>query len=411
MKELRIGIIGTGMISHRHMTVWSNIPGTKVVAAAEIDEAKLKKWGQQYQIPEECLYTDFRKMLKRDDLDCIDVCVHNNLHTPVSVAVMKAGYPCYSEKPMAATYADAKILYDAQKAYGQKLAVQISSIYNLQTRYAKKMIEEGKLGKIYHARSVGHRREGRPGMDMPDFSRDFISKEIGGHGPLGDLGIYHLAQMLYIMGMPELESVYGFNSADYYQDQRLLPGGLKYEVEDLSVGLARFKGGISMDIYEDWAMHMDEVGSSFVAGSMGGLKLIDVDCTGGELAKRKDGMIVGGGKVQKPTLEYFGYEDGQMVTKTIDCQANGRRETLVDPSVYLYNDNQVHWAAYVRGELDDSNRIDSPYIALQTALLSEGIFLSHKLRRSVTAEEIKALSEPMGVRKQNTPWGVIEYDF
>ncbi len=34
MKELRIGIIGTGMISNRHMTVWSNIPGAKVVAGA-----------------------------------------------------------------------------------------------------------------------------------------------------------------------------------------------------------------------------------------------------------------------------------------------------------------------------------------------------------------------------------------
>lgn len=411
MKELRIGIIGTGMISHRHMTVWSKIPNTKVVAAAEIEEGKLKAWGEQYHIPEDCLYTDFREMLKRDDLDCIDVCVHNNLHTPVAVAVMKAGYPCYSEKPMAATYADAKILYDAQKTYGQKLAIQISSIYNLQTRYARKLVEEGKLGKIYHARSVGHRREGRPGMDMPEFSRDFINKKVGGHGPLGDLGIYHLAQMLYIMGMPELESVYGFNSADYYQDQRLLPNGLTYEVEDLSVGLARFKEGISLDIYEDWAMHMDDVGSSFIAGTMGGIKLIDVDTTGGELAMKEDGKIIGGGEVQVPTLQLFGYEDGQMISKVIECQSNGKREVLVDPRMKLYNDNQVHWAAYVRGELDEKTRIDSPYIALQTAKLSEGIILSHKLGRSVTADEIEVMSEPMGIRRQETPWGVIEYDF
>ncbi len=411
MKELRIGIIGTGMISHRHMTVWGNIPDTRVVAAAEIDEAKLQAWGQKYQVPKDCLYTDFREMLKRDDLDCIDVCVHNNLHTPVSVAVMKAGFPCYCEKPMASTYADARILYDAQRTYGQKLAVQISSIYNLQTRYAKKLVEEGKLGKLYHARSVGHRREGRPGMDMPNFTRDFISREIGGHGPLGDLGIYHLAQMLYIMGMPKLESVYGVSSDCYFQDPRLLPKGLAYEVEDLSVGLARFAGNISLDIYEDWAMHMDEVGSSFLAGSMGGLKLIDVDTTGGELAREKNGVIRGGGAVQQPTLEFFGYEDGQMVSKVINCQANGRREVLVDPGMYLHNDNQVHWAAYVRGELTDADRIDSPYLALQTALLSEGIILSGQLHRSVTAEEIEALSAPMSVRRQQTPWGVIEYDF
>ena len=179
----------------------------------------------------------------------------------------------------------------------------------------------------------------------------------------------------------------------------------------MSVGLARFEGGISMDIYEDWAMHVDDVGSSFIAGSMGGLKLIDVDTTGGELAQSKDGSIIGGGMVQNPTLEFFGYEDGQMVSKVIDCQANGRREALVDPKVRLYNDNQVHWAAYVRGDLTDENRIDSPYIALQTALLSEGIIISGNLGRSVTADEIEAMSEPMGVRRQQTPWGVIEYDF
>ena len=148
-KELRIAIIGCGMISHRHMTVIENLNkrgyNLRVVAAAETDKEKLEKWGKQYGVAEENLYQDFREMLKRDDIDEVEVCVHNNLHTSVATAVMAAGYDCYSEKPMAASYADAKILYDAQKKYGKKLAVQISSIYNPQTRIAKKMIEEGKL--------------------------------------------------------------------------------------------------------------------------------------------------------------------------------------------------------------------------------------------------------------------------
>ena len=297
-KELRIAIIGCGMISHRHMTVIENLNkrgyNLRVVAAAEIDKEKLEKWGKQYGVAEENLYQNFREMLKRDDIDEVEVCVHNNLHTSVATAVMAAGYDCYSEKPMAASYADAKILYDAQKKYGKKLAVQISSIYNPQTRIAKKMIEEGKLGKVYHVRSVGHRRQGRPGYDMPFFSPDFINPKVGVHGPLFDLGIYHLAQMLYVLGMPELESVYGMQSCDYWTDERIDKiTNRTAPVEDLGVGMARFKGGISMDIYEDWAMHIDDVGPSFVAGSMGGLKLIDVDTTGGELAVPKGGVIVG----------------------------------------------------------------------------------------------------------------------
>jgi predicted dehydrogenase len=61
MKNLRIGIIGTGAISNRHMKVWSHIPQVEVVAAAEIDEKKLNAWNEQYKVKN--IYTDFREML------------------------------------------------------------------------------------------------------------------------------------------------------------------------------------------------------------------------------------------------------------------------------------------------------------------------------------------------------------
>ena len=420
MKEIRIAIIGCGMISHRHMTVIENLKkrgqALKVVAAAEVDKAKLEAFGEKYGLPADCLYQDFREMLKRDDIDEVEVCVHNNLHTSVSTAVMAAGFDCYSEKPMAASYADAKILYDAQKKYGKKLAVQISSIYNPQTRIAKKMIAEGKLGKIYHVRSVGHRRQGRPGYDMPFFSHDFISPTVGVHGPLFDLGIYHIAQMLYVLGMPELESVYGFQSCDYWTHpaidklvNRTAP------VEDLGVGMARFKGGICMDIYEDWAIHMEDIGCSFVVGSLGGLKFLDVDQTGGPMAVPEGGTIVGGGDLQKPRLVYYGVnEDNQLFETKLDCaigDVTGQQELLIHPEMAMYNDNQLQWYSYLRGDLTDETRVDSPYIAMQTAFLSEGVVLSSELGRSVTADEIRAMSKSIAIREQETPFGVIKFDF
>ena len=420
MKELRIGIIGCGMISHRHMTVIENLKALgynlKVVAAAEVKKDRLMAWGKQYGLDEKDLYQDFREMLKRDDIDEIEVCVHNNLHTSVATAVMAAGFPCYSEKPMAASYADAKILYDAQKKYGQKLAIQISSIYNPQTRIAKKMIAEGKLGKVYHARSVGHRRQGRPGYDMPFFSPDFIDPKVGVHGPLFDLGIYHLAQMLYVLGMPELESVYGFQSCDYWTDpaiDKLV--GRTAPVEDLGVGMARFKGGLCMDIYEDWAIHMEDIGGSFIAGSLGGLKFLDVDQTGGPMAVPAGGQIVGGGNLQKPRLVYYGVDSEAKLFETkLDCaigDTTGQQELLIHPEMAMYNDNQLQWYSYLRGILTDETRIDSPYIAMQTALLSEGVVLSNELGRSVTVDEIKKMAKSIAIRDQETPFGTIHYDF
>lgn len=420
MKEIRIAIIGCGMISHRHMTVIQNLKkrgqNLTVVAAAEIDKKKLEAFGKQYDIPENCLYQDFREMLKRDDIDEVEVCVHNNLHTSVATQVMAAGFDCYSEKPMAASYADAKILYDAQKKYNRKLAIQISSIYNPQTRIAKRMIADGALGKVYHARSVGHRRQGRPGYDMPDFSRDFIDPQVGVHGPLFDLGIYHLAQMLYVLGMPELESVYGVQSCEYWTHPAIDKlTGRKAPVEDLAVGIARFKDGLSMDIYEDWAIHMDEIGTSFIAGSKGALKFTDVDQTGGPMAVPEGGQIVGGGDLQLPRLTYFGIDDHNNLFETkLECaigDITGQQELLIHPEMAMYNDNQLQWYSYLRGELTDETRVDSPYIAMQTAFLSEGVVLSSELGRSVTADEIRAMAKSIAIRDQETPFGVIHYDF
>jgi predicted dehydrogenase len=401
MKELRIGIIGTGAISNLHAQVWKQIPGVTVVAGCDIDKPKLEAWGAKYGITD--LYTDYRQLLARDDIEAVDVCVHNNLHTPLAVAVMKAGKHCYSEKPMAGSYIDAKTIYKAASTYGVKLAIQCSSIFNNQTRIAKQFVEAGKLGKVYHVRSLAHRRIGRPGVDFP-LSTDFYSKEIGGHGPVFDIGTYHISQMLYILGLPRLESIYGTAHQGFYMDERLL-NGKKYEVEDLGVGLARFENGLSMDIYQDWALNMDEIGHCFIAGSIGGLKLLNIDAYGGKLANPELYAQ------QHPDLEFFGIEDGLMIDKKINCGLNEFVELRLNPNMIWFDNNQYQWAAYLRGDLTDETRVNTPLITLNTTMVMEGIFISDKLGRSVTAEEIDALSESTALRQQVTPWGVFEYEF
>ena len=76
-----------------------------------------------------------------------------------------------------------------------------------------------------------------------------------------------------------------------------------------------------------------------------------------------------------------------------------------------FDNNQYQWAAYLRGDLNDKTRINTPLLCLNTMMVMDGIFLSHKLGRSVTADEIDALSESTAVRRQVTPWGEITYDF
>ncbi len=402
MKEIRIGIIGTGVISQRHMTVWEKIPDVKIVCGADISRKVLDQWGEKYGVTD--LYTDFRDLLARDDIDAVDVCVHNNLHVPISIAAMKAGKHVYCEKPMAGSYRDAKLLYDAQKVFNKKLAIQISSIFNMQSRVARDMIARGDLGRIYHARTYGFRRLGRPGADIQFLSPDFFSAEFGGHGPLFDMGVYRISQMLFAMGMPQLDCVFGAAYQEIEIDDKLL-GGKPYEVEDFGVGLARFKNGLTMDIVESWAVNIDQLGSNFITGSKGGLKFVNLDAYGGPMANPELAAK------QPLDLEFYGIENGMHIDKKLNIPFNQRLDLVVNPQNALFDDNQRHWLAYLNDELTDETRYDTPWIALQTMLVSEGIFLSQQLGRSVTADEIDAMSESNAVRRQNTDWGVIEYDF
>lgn len=404
MKEVRVGIIGAGVISHRHMTIYKKIPNVKVVAVCEIDTNKLQSWSEKYGITE--TYTDYREFLKRDDMDAVDVCVHNNLHVPMAIAVMRAGFHCYCEKPMAGSYADAKLLYDAAAKYNKKLAVQISSIYNAQTRIARSMIQNGELGKVYHIRTAGGRRRGRPGLDMPALTKDFFSKEVGGHGPVFDTGVYRISQMLFLMGIPELESVYGSAYQEIECDERLLQGK-KFEVEELGVGMAKYKGGLSMEIMEAWAMNLDTVGDSYILGSKGGLKVTNVDCYGGPMSI--DGPMPPW--IRLPGLTYYGDVNGRQVEMDLAPNDNEKTELAADPVARLYNDNQLHWIAYLTGELNDDTRYDTPWLALNTMLVSEGLFLSNQLGRSVTADEIREMSQSTAIRHQKTEWGQLDYEF
>ncbi len=173
-KKIRIGIIGVGQIGKHHLNTYKSIPGVELVAAADINEAEVKRVGEQYGISS--VYTDFRQLLKRDDIVAVDVCLHNNFHAPVTIAALRAGKNVYCEKPMAGSYRDAKAMYDTAAKLKVKLSVQLSTLYSNETKVAKTLIDEGQLGKIYHARSTGFRRRGRPFVDGYGTST-FVQKE------------------------------------------------------------------------------------------------------------------------------------------------------------------------------------------------------------------------------------------
>lgn len=356
---IRIGVIGCGQIAQHHFTNYSAIPDAQVVACADIDPVAADTSAAKFGIPN--VYYTAQEMLKRDDLDAIDVCLHNNLHVSGTVAALESGRHVYCEKPMAGAYADAVTMLETARSLGKHLHIQLGFLYDDETRAARELIQQGKLGELYHARSTGHRRRGRPFVD--GYGKPaFVHKPTSGGGALYDMGVYHISQILYLLGNPKVERVTGktYQKTDMNAARREESG---YSVEELGMGFVRFAGDLTLDIIEAWAIHMDNFEGSSIIGSQGGIRLnpfsfhttvADVPISGGS--------DMGGARY------YF---------------------NKVNKEQGLYDSSQHHWIAALQGKVE---LLPTAEIALNTMLISQGIYLSEKLGREVTADEVKEAS-------------------
>jgi predicted dehydrogenase len=356
LEKTKVGIIGVGQIGKRHVQRYSDMESVEIVAIADIDEAEANRVADTYGIPD--VYTNFRELLRRDDVLAVDVCLHNNYHMPVTVAALEAGKHVYCEKPMAGAYVDAETMYKTARETGQMLSIQLNTLYTKETKAAKSLIDDGHLGKVYHARSTGFRRRGRPYVDGYG-SASFVKKQVAAGGALYDMGVYHIARMLYLLGNPEVERVSGkvYQETDMDAARREASG---YDVEELGLGFVRLGDGITLDIIEAWAIHLCKIEGSTVVGSEGGV-----------------------------CLEPFGYyrSIGHLdMDGTADLDRFQYRVYNVQGVGDEYDTPQHHWIAALQGRVE---LLPTAELALKTMLISEGIYLSDRLGREVSTDEVR----------------------
>lgn len=362
--KTRVGVIGVGQIGKHHLRNYSGMDNVEVVAVADINEVEANRVAAQHGIS--TVYTKFRELLQRDDIEAVDVCLHNNFHMPVTVAALQAGKHVFCEKPMAGAYIDAECMLKTAQETGRMLGIQNRNYFDEETRAAKALIDGGHLGRLYHARSTGHRRRGRPYVDGYG-SPTFVQKSFSGGGALYDMGVYHISVMLYLLGNPQPLRIAGqtYQETDMDPRRRDLSG---YSVEELGLGFVRMENNITLDIIEAWAVHMDSFEGSFVLGTQGGVR-----------------------------LNPFGFYQS-LGDLDLDATANLERFLYRRHNVHeegdIYDGPQQHWIATLQGRVEP---IPTAEIALNCMLISEGIFLSSQLGREVTAEEVREMSKSTAV--------------
>ena len=266
-KQLNFGIIGGGMIGVSHMKN-IRLNGQKIAWLAEVNPALGGKVGKEFGIPN--VTTDYHIMLKDKNLDAVVVGVPPFLHSPIGIDVLKAGKHLLMEKPLAHTIAAAEALVKEARKHPRLAISGCSTRYctrNPKWQAIKKIVDSGKLGRIYHINQVSVGRQGRPGIEYNPGAKWFLQKNKAGGGPLYDWGVYDLMTLLTLVGNPALKDAKAncVNGLDQH-----FPKGKGF-VEEHGAAFLTFETGLTYYWERAFNMH-GEVGDQVrMYGTKGGL--------------------------------------------------------------------------------------------------------------------------------------------
>ena len=147
-ERLPIGLIGAGGMGVNNMRSAKDL--VEVVAIADVDSRRVKDAKRKLKAPDAEAYTDYQKILERDDIKIIHIATPDHWHTKPLVEAMLAGKDVYCEKPLTLTIDEGKLIRRIQKETGRivQVGTQQRSQFDKFTK-AVAMVAEGRLGKIH----------------------------------------------------------------------------------------------------------------------------------------------------------------------------------------------------------------------------------------------------------------------
>jgi predicted dehydrogenase len=259
-KQVRIGMVGYKFMGKAHSHAFRDIPfffGTEVVpvlqAIAGRDEQGVKQAAEK--LGWESYETDWRRLIERDDIDVIDIVTPNNTHAEIAIAAAKAGKHVICEKPLALTLEQSLEMLEAVNKAGVVHMVCHNYRFAPAVQFAKQLIAQGKLGKIYHIRAT-FLQDWLMDPGFPLIWR--LKKEISGSGTLGDIGAHIIDLARFLVG--EFSEVIGMmetfikkrllGDMDLHLKGRVESGKWgEVDVDDAVAFLARFENG-ALGVFE-----------------------------------------------------------------------------------------------------------------------------------------------------------------
>ena len=247
-KPLRIGLVGYGFMGRAHSNAYAQVNHffpldhhvvLQAVCARDVNKLKdfASKWGYK------CVETDWRKLIERDDIDVIDIATPNNTHAEIAIAAAKAGKAILCEKPLGLNGVEAEKMVAAVN----KAKVANMVWYNYRrcpaVTLAKQLIDEGRLGRIFHYRAK-FLQDWTINPDLPQGGAALwrLDVKAAGSGVTGDLLAHCIDTAMWLNGT--IDSVTAMTETFIKERKHALTGKVeKVGIDDAAAFLARFSNG------------------------------------------------------------------------------------------------------------------------------------------------------------------------
>ncbi len=200
MAEINVALIGYKFMGKAHSNAYRQVrrffpgklePRLKVICGR--DPAALESAARQFGWEE--TETDWRRVVERNDIDVVDISTPGNLHHPMALAAAAARKHIICEKPLANTLAEAKEMLRAVERAGVKHMIMHNYRKVPAIAFAKKLIDDGKLGHVYHY----HGAYLQDWIMDPKFPLVWrLEKKVAGSGALGDIGAHAIDFAQYL---------------------------------------------------------------------------------------------------------------------------------------------------------------------------------------------------------------------
>ncbi|WP_141504438.1 Gfo/Idh/MocA family protein [Paenibacillus luteus] len=211
MEKVRVGMVGYKFMGKAHSNAYRALPmffpeviKPEMTAICGRDPEGLEQARAQFGWASS--ETDWKELVKREDIDLIDINAPSDAHKAIALAAAAAGKHIFCEKPLALTLADSREMLEAAETAGVKHMVGFNYRFAPAIQLAKKLVSDGRIGEIHHFRAVFL----QDWIIDPSFPLVWrLQKEIAGSGSHGDLGAHLIDMARYLVG--EFNEVIGMS--------------------------------------------------------------------------------------------------------------------------------------------------------------------------------------------------------